>query len=294
MATETKSKASKAEKPAYDHEEIKVRRVNFSFDKKKPRFYYKNNPFSTAFINTLHILFPTGERFFVNSVLKYQKQITDEKLKKQIRNFCGQEGVHSAMHERFWKILKDNNYQYEGYEQHIDDLLHKGVAKVKLPFFKDPTVDIAITACLEHFTALFGHAIFKRVDISETAAPQDIAELFQWHAAEEIEHKHVAFDVMQQVDEQEYTKRVIAMPIATAILYFYLTVGTGMLMYQDRKYLEYTKLPKQLYEFSTGLFMELQGDVFKEYLSFFRKDFHPSNLDDYYLAEDFFKDKAYA
>ena len=71
--TETKQKAT-AKKP-YDPEEIKVRRVNFSFDKKTPRFYYKENPFSTHFINTLHILFPTGERFFVNSVLKHQKQI---------------------------------------------------------------------------------------------------------------------------------------------------------------------------------------------------------------------------
>lgn len=298
MATttiKTKTTATTAsEKKAYDPEEIKVRRVNFSFDKKNPRFYYKNNPISTHFINTLHILFPTGERFFVNSVLKHQKEIKDEKLKKQIRNFCGQEGVHSAMHERFWKILDDHNYNIKGYENHIDVLLHKVVAKLKIPFFKDKSLDLVATACLEHFTALFGHAIFTRVDVSEKAAPADIAELFQWHASEEIEHKHVAFEVMQKVDEQEYTKRVIVMPIASVILYFYLAVGTGMLMYQDRKYLEVSKLPKQFSEFATGLFMELHGDVFKEYLNFFKKDFHPADMNDYYLAEEFLKDKAYA
>jgi predicted metal-dependent hydrolase len=118
VTTESKKKTS-TEKKAYDPEEIKVRRVNFSFNKSNPRFYYKNNPFSTHFINALHIVFPTGERFFVNSVLKHQKKITDEKLKKQVRNFCGQEGVHSSMHERFWNILKENGYVIKGYENHI-------------------------------------------------------------------------------------------------------------------------------------------------------------------------------
>jgi predicted metal-dependent hydrolase len=82
MATKTSKQTS-----TYNPEEIKIRRVNFSFDKKNPRFYYKNNPFSTHFINALHIVFPTGERFFVNAVLKHRHEIEDEKLKKQVRNF---------------------------------------------------------------------------------------------------------------------------------------------------------------------------------------------------------------
>lgn len=294
MAT-TETKKKTVEKKPYDPEEIKVRRVNFSFDQKTPRFYYKNNPFSTHFINTLHILFPTGERFFVNSVLKHQKQIKDEKLKKQVRNFCGQEGIHSAMHERFWKILHDNGYKIDGYEHHIDNLLHKVAAKIKIPLFKDDQhIDLVATACLEHFTALFGHAIFMHVDVNKGTVPEDIAELFQWHAAEEIEHKHVAFEVMQKVDGQQYTKRVIVMPIASVILYFYLSVGTAMLMYQDRKYLKLSKLPRQFYDFATGLFTDLHGDVVREYFTFFKKNFHPADLNDYSLAENFFKDKAYA
>lgn len=286
MATTTKNQ--------YNPEAIKVRRVNFAFNKENPRFYYKNNPFSTHFINALHIVFPTGERFFVNAVLKYKNQISDEKLKKQLKNFCGQEGVHSSMHEKFWNILKENGYKIEGYENHIDNVLHKLIAKIRIPFLKDKTIDLTATACLEHFTALFGHAIFKHVDTNKGTVPEDIAELFQWHAAEEIEHKHVAFEVMQQVDEQEYAKRVVVMPVATVLLYFYLAVGTGILMYQDKDYIQVKKLPAQFLEFTTGLLNDLHSDLYKEYFSFFRKDFHPSNLNDYYLAEEFFRDKTYA
>lgn len=301
MATTTKKTTTKAaevsqkEAPKkYDHEEVKIRRVNFTFDKETPRFYYKNNPFSTHFINTLHILFPTGERFFVNATLKHQKAIKDEKLKKQVRNFCGQEGIHSAMHERFWKILRSGGYDFQGYEDHIDKLLHKIVAKIEIEGTKINNVDLVATVCLEHFTALFGHALYKHVDVTREAIPEDLAELFQWHAAEEIEHKHVAFDVLDLVDKDAYTKKVVFMPLATAILYFYLSVGTIMLMYQDRKYLSLTKLPKQFYEFTTGLFSELHGEMVGEFLKFFKKDFHPSDIDDYYLAEEFFADKAYA
>ncbi|MCO5233704.1 MAG: metal-dependent hydrolase [Chitinophagales bacterium] len=301
MATSTKKATTNAsvgqnekETKKYDHEEVKVRRVNFSFDKETPRFYYKNNPFSTHFINTLHILFPTGERFFVNATLKHQKAIKDEKLKKQVRNFCGQEGIHSSMHERFWNILKSGGYNFQGYEDHIDFLLHKIVTKIEIEGTKINNIDLVATVCLEHFTALFGHAIFQHIDVTPEAAPEDIAELFQWHAAEEIEHKHVAFDVLNLVDKDAYIKKIALMPIVTAVLYFYLGIGTTILMYQDRKRLELTKLPKQFYEFATGLFTELHGDMVSDFFKFFKRDFHPSDVNDYYLAEEFFKDKAYA
>ncbi|MCB0508197.1 MAG: metal-dependent hydrolase [Chitinophagales bacterium] len=294
MATTTQKKVKETVKKDYDPSEIKVRRVNFQFSDKNKRFYYKDNPFSTHFINVLHILFPTGERFFVNSVLKHQKEIKDEKLKKQVRNFCGQEGIHSSMHERFWNILKAKGYNFEGYENHIDKLLHKVVAKIEVEGTKINNIDLVATACLEHFTALFGHAIFEHVDTNPKYVPEDMAELFKWHASEEIEHKNVAYDVMQLVDEDEYAKRIAFMPLATVILYFYLTVGTLMLMYQDRKYIKVSRLPKQFYQFATGLFSELHRDLVSEYFSFFKKDFHPSNLNDYHLAEEFFKDKAYA
>lgn len=291
-STSTTKKTSTSK--AYNHEEIKVRRVNFIFNKDNPRFYYKNNPFSTHFINALHIVFPTGERFFVNSVLKHQKEITDDKLKKQVRNFCGQEGVHSAMHEKFWKILDENGYIIKGYENHIDKLLHKIIAKIEIEGTRINNIDLTATVCLEHFTALFGHALFEHVELNQNIVPKDMAELFQWHAAEEIEHKNVAFDVFQKVDKDEHIKRVTLMPIVTALLYFYLGIGTMMLMYQDRKHIQLSKLPKQFYDFATGLFSDLHGDLVKEYFSFFKKDFHPSFLNDYHFAENFFKDKDYA
>ena len=129
MATIEKNKTTTS---TYNHEDIKVRRVNFNFEKKNPRFYYKNNPFSTHFINALHIVFPTGERFFVNATLKHKNKIEDEKLKKQVKNFCGQEGIHSSMHERFWNILKENgNFGYDAKNDKYEDMIVVGIIDPK-------------------------------------------------------------------------------------------------------------------------------------------------------------------
>ncbi|HUM52060.1 MAG TPA: metal-dependent hydrolase, partial [Chitinophagales bacterium] len=182
----------------------------------------------------------------------------------------------------------------KGYENHIDKLLHKVIAKIEIEGTRINNIDLTATVCLEHFTALFGHALFEHVELNQDIVPKDMAELFQWHAAEEIEHKNVAFDVFQKVDKDEHIKRAALMPIVTALLYFYLSIGTMMLMYQDRKHLKLSKLPKQFYDFATGLFSDLHGDLVKEYFSFFKKDFHPSFLNDYHFAENFFKDKDYA
>jgi predicted metal-dependent hydrolase len=44
---------------------------------------------------------PDGERFFIDSVRHYQKDIEDPVLLEQIRSFIGQEAHHSRVHEDF-------------------------------------------------------------------------------------------------------------------------------------------------------------------------------------------------
>lgn len=44
----------------------------------------------------------------------------------------------------------------------------------------------------------------------------------------------------------------------------------------------------------TIVFGEIGKGLSKNLLSYFKKDFHPNDIDDRYLIDNFFKDKSYA
>lgn len=278
-----------AQHSGYDPTAMKIRKVDFKY-KEIRRFYYKNNPFTTHFINTLHLLFPDGERFFINSMIRFMKDIDDPKLKKDIKNFCGQEGIHGIEHEKIVKILKEKGYHVDPYLKVVKNTLN-GVDKLLLRAL-GKSAPLTITTGLEHFTALFAEALLQNIDI-EDVDPQ-LVELFKWHAAEEIEHKNVAFDLLTKVEKQQYLKRTVIMPFITVILYGFLFAGQGYFIYQDKDKIDWKKAPADLGEFFGKFMVEFHSTTFRKYFDYFKTDFHPSQHDNYHLAENFFNNKTYA
>lgn len=279
----------KAVKSPQKEVHLKIRKVDFQYSE-IPRFYYENNPFSTHFINALHLLFPDGERFFIDSMIRYKQDIDDPKLKKDIKMFCGQEGIHGIEHEKIVKILMEKGYKTKPFLDIVKGTL-KRADKIgtKVAGKSGPLI---LTVCLEHFTALFAEGMLQNIDISK-ADPQ-IAELFQWHAAEELEHKCVAFDLLQEVDGNEYAKRVVLMPIVSFLLYAYIGAGTAYFLAQDRENLEVKKLPQQLNSFVFKFLRQFHSSGVAKWLDFFKRDFHPNHHDNYHLAEAFLEGKRYA
>ena len=69
---------------------------------------------------------------------------------------------------------------------------------------------LALTAASEHMTAIMAHSFFERREILQDTDPR-IRAMYAWHAIEEIEHKAVAFDVMQKAAHVGYLTRILAM-----------------------------------------------------------------------------------
>jgi predicted metal-dependent hydrolase len=80
-----------------------------------------------------------------------------------------------------------------------------------------PRGRLAATSALEHFTALLAHFVLSDPRLLEGAHPV-MAALWRWHAAEENEHKAVAYDVYRQTGGG-YIERAAAMAIATVIFW---------------------------------------------------------------------------
>ena len=280
---------------------LKVRNPNFQFDE-VPKYWVLDNPILTHFINSMHIVFPDGEKFFIRSVRKFAKDVKDPLLKKNIRGFCGQEGVHAREHERFWEVMQEQELNPEGFANFLHDTAFGGPKSFEKRLVKildrfspglGDKMTLSITAGLEHYTAILAQALFKEpIATNKNIAPQ-MLELLHWHASEEIEHKAVCYDVLKVVDDS-YILRVSGMALASIVLWGYLGIGQIYFISQDKN-ISYVKMPAHAYEFFTTIVMgQIGQSLTKNLLSYFRPNFHPDNIDDGNYVEEFFADKSYA
>ncbi len=164
---------------------ITPRDRRFGRDEATPRWWHGGNPYASALYNALSATFPVGEAFFVESVRNHREG-ADEKLAEDIKNFTTQEVVHSREHLAFNRRAADAGYDLTRLEARVKrrlDILRS----------KPPIASLAATMALEHFTAILAHALLADPRHLGGADPAT-AELWRWHASEEIEHKGVAYD----------------------------------------------------------------------------------------------------
>ena len=191
-----------------------------------PRHWLAGNATATAVANGVNLLFPHGERFFVRSVKHFLDRIHDPELRAAIKGFFGQEGRHARAHDQFNAILRAQGYE-------IDRFL-AGYQRLSswLETHTPPRLNLAITAAAEHFTAILAEGAFTE-SVLDAAAPE-MRQLLAWHAAEELEHKAVAFDVLRAVD-RSYALRIAGLLYATVTLGGFWLWGAVSLLRQERR-----------------------------------------------------------
>jgi predicted metal-dependent hydrolase len=276
--------------------EAKIRKVNFKFEKPFPKHWYNDNPIATHFMNAQHLAFPDGEKFFIRSVKAFAEVYKNNpELKKRVNNFIGQEGTHFAEHQKFWDIMESQDLQPMNFVNVFRSTAWNGLEKMARKYLnKNKFADklcLSITVGLEHYTAMLAESGILNKDITEKM-PQEMKDLFMWHAAEEIEHKAIPFDVLKAVDDS-YGLRIGGMAIATWGLWFYLGLGTVILTAQDKD-IKKTEIPKYTFEFISRFSNTFGGTISAQFGQYFQKGFHPDQIENYHLAEELLAGKNYA
>ncbi|MCB0502922.1 MAG: metal-dependent hydrolase [Bacteroidetes bacterium] len=271
-------------------ENIKVRKVDFNVQDIN-KYYVDGNICGSHFINALHIVFPEGERFFIRSVKRYLKEIQEDKtLVAKVKRFIGQEGVHNKEHEKFWDILEKMDIDARGYAKFYNNAAYNFIEKNIIKFLGEKRGNmfaLSMTTALEHFTALLADGLLRKSPFYDL--PKDVEMLLKWHAAEELEHKAVCFDVYEKVGG-DYPTRVAGMVMATGMLWFFIGAGQIYFIATDKD-AKLTKMPADFLEFCVTLgTSESIKSVVKMYFDYYKKDFHPDEHDNYALAENFFKE----
>ncbi len=246
-----------------------------------PRHWFGGLPVPTQIANGVNLLFPHGERFFVRSVYHFLDRIEDPELRAAIKGFGHQEGRHARAHEDYFDTLRAHGYE-------IDRFLkaYAGVTS-RLEKLQSPELRLAATAAAEHFTAIMAEG-------AATEMPYDLVhpamrELLLWHAAEELEHKSVAFDVLQAVDPS-YARRVAGLAVATVMLSTWWAVAALMLLRQDGiGPVEAVRRLRAMRQAAAAAGVRTPRPVFQRVFArgireYLRRDFHPDRNDNYHLA----------
>lgn len=246
--------------------EIKVRKMDLTFPDDIPDFWFDNNPFLTAFMMSLSVSFPAGERYFIDSVRHFQPQISDVELLAQIKGFIGQEANHTREHTALNELLGRKGYP----AQAMENFIRGRIARIQKK--STPAQNLARTAALEHFTAIMAQTFMNHPEVFVKMDPR-LASIWAWHAIEEVEHKSVAFDVYKTTVNDE-ALRVTTMARVTLQFILVNTIRTLILMNVSGNLFNTKAWAKGMNLFwgNPGIFRKIIPD----YLDYYRSDFHPS------------------
>jgi cation diffusion facilitator CzcD-associated flavoprotein CzcO/predicted metal-dependent hydrolase len=249
---------------------LEVRNVKFPIRAgARPKYWYGGRRAATIFLNNLSVFFPEGEAFFIRSVRAFQDRVQDPALREAVRAFCAQEGIHTREHLRYNEMLAAQGYRVAALERRVARTLARAGRIVP------PRMQLAATVALEHFTATMGHVILDEPRALCGADPV-MAALWRWHAAEEYEHKAVAFDVFRAAGGT-YAERAATMLAVTAIFWAKVLEHQVAFMRDDGIALD----PREWADLLYGLFVETRvaQHLARHYLDFFRPSFHPSHME---------------
>ncbi len=252
-------------------EMIPRRHLDFDFDPERvPLDWYADDGFVTTLLDSLSLLFPEGERFFVDSVKKLRHHVSDAELDAAVTGFIGQEAMHGKEHRAFNAMLRARgHHSAEKLEAQLTRLL--ALVRRVLP----ARSQLAATCALEHFTAMLAEGLLRHAPMRDGMHPS-IQGLWMWHALEESEHKAVAFDVYR-VAGGGYVRRAGIM-VLTTVIFFAFTAWVHAHFRAERRLLwkpwRWARGAATMWLWP-GWFTRLVP----AYLSYFRPGFHPDDRD---------------
>jgi predicted metal-dependent hydrolase len=145
---------------------------------------------ATAWYNSVSASLPRGEAFFIDTMKNFRDDLPAG-LEEEVRAFVRQEINHTREHVAFNRLVADHGYDVESIDRGITDMLALADGRPR-------EVNLAVSIALEHFAASISHELLADPRYLE-GADHEAAELWRWHATEEIEHKGLVHDIWLHV-----------------------------------------------------------------------------------------------
>ncbi len=273
--------------PSHSKVELIVTNPDFGDFHDLNHYWTVGNPGATFALSMFSMVIPEGEKFFIRSVQAYKNEVTDTKLKKDIKAFIHQEAVHSKKHDEFNQKLKAQGYDLDAVEEktrRFFEFIEKYCSK---------KTALAVTVFIEHITALGGEVEMRYPKLLEGSHPK-AAEFWRWHAAEELEHKSVAFDLHSSVGGGYFSRMFAILVIMCLEPFFFYGVTFKLISgFRKREVNETPVTIKEIGSKNPKMYKELFVFARQYFFSYFKPSFHPWNTDSTAYLESWRKEKNY-
>jgi uncharacterized protein len=204
-----------------------VRRVRFEYPDDTDPAWHRRFPEFAAAANSISLLMPYAEPYFVRSVRAVLPRLEGE-LRAQTEDWIGQELQHHRQHRRFNDIIGRHHPRIPTVERWMRRT-YRWLGRTRSQRF-----NLAFAAGSE--TIAFGIARWTESHLTTlfNGADPRPSTLYLWHLAEEVEHKSAAFDVYEAVDGSRL-RYATAMTMSLLILVWFTMVATLVMLGRDRR-----------------------------------------------------------
>jgi uncharacterized protein len=249
---------------------VTTRRVAFDHDEVVDHHYFDDDLIASHLVATLSAVIPPGERFVANAVRRFRSRLP-EALKAQANGFVGQEMIHQREHERFNQSLARLGYPTGPIDQ-VSEATFAMAARLPA------RLQVAMAAAIEHWTAVIVEHVLASGELESTWQLPDATRAFlAWHGIEELEHRAVAFDTMQQLGTSEL-ERIVAMQLVVALLAPAVVGGLVRSLLTDRDSWRPLRLLGSVDRFRKKSSL-VQWSFLRDLVSWDRPGFHPDERD---------------
>jgi CRP-like cAMP-binding protein/predicted metal-dependent hydrolase/bacterioferritin-associated ferredoxin len=234
------------------------------------------------FLFAVSLFASTGERYMIRQIAKAAARIEDPVLLRHVEAFLEQESNHIALHGSLNRILTEELFPQSRSMRRLAAGLFR--SSERFP----ERLALSMCAAFECGADAFFSVFFERYfgdgpdagvihadpAIQALAVRSGILDLFVWHGAEELAHRHVAFEVMQ-ARATPYVFRVLGF-IVLLIQVSLLGVPAALsARLRGNKKGVLTERRRRFFEFARAM---------RRFAKFLRPGFHPGDEDYAFLA----------
>lgn len=222
------------------HPALIARNVKFDWENTAP-CWVPDDPFTSHFINVLHLLLPEGELWFCRVYNKALPLVTDETLRADVRGFVRQEAVHSRSHQTVLAhYYVEHGMDTEPFTSKIRWLFTRLLGDQPLGIKLGWTwlerlwllFRLGVIAAIEHYTCIIGKWILESRGLDQANADPEMLDLLRWHGAEEVEHRSVAHDLFVSLGGGYFQRQFLMLLVGPILLLLWL-LGTRYFLGQD-------------------------------------------------------------